>query len=123
MNKIIYGLALLALVTMLIIGALWPASSPMWLASAAPHIILLRGYLALLALLLIFTNPPRHPALRLLTGLTATCLLGWTAYATYNNHLQIIDSILFFGVGTIFGVTALERKLQPVVVGGKLYNV
>jgi hypothetical protein len=123
MNKFIHGLALMALLTMLVISLAWPASSIMWLASTSGPAVLLRGYLAFLAFTLLCTNPPRHPALRLITGVTAVMLLGWASYATYTNQMQFFDGVLYISVGLLFGATAIERKPQSIMINDQEYNV
>ncbi len=90
MNKIIHGLALTALLTMLLVGVLHPNSSIMWLASTSGSATLMRAYLAGLALILLCTNPPRHQILRALAGGTGVFLLSWAGYELYANHMQIV---------------------------------
>jgi hypothetical protein len=123
MNKITHGLALTALLTMLLISLSHPNSSIMWLASTSGGATLMRAYLAGLALVLLCTNPPRHQILRALAGGTGVFLLGWAGYGLYANQMQIFDGLLYLSVGFIFAVTALEREPYVITLDDQEYSV
>ncbi|HWT55502.1 MAG TPA: hypothetical protein VN031_00540 [Candidatus Microsaccharimonas sp.] len=69
---------------------------------------LARVGLLLVLLALLFTTPPRHNTLRFFTGSLAFGIMLAVAYLTYNNLMNILDTLAFSGAGVVLGLTALE---------------
>jgi hypothetical protein len=108
MNRFVHGFSLIAVLFMLMVSVLFPTNSIMWLATGSIFYNALRVILAIGLLVLFVTDPPRHHKFRVVLGIAAVVLLGWTMYSTYNNHMQLFDTLIFANVGVVFGIAGLE---------------
>jgi hypothetical protein len=108
MNKLILSLTFLALGFLTVLSTINPDASAVWLASPAQAFDVLRSSVMFVLLVLMFTNPPRNVVLRTVVGIAATSFIGWSAYLTYNNTMQILDGIVFLAAGIASLVAVLE---------------
>ena len=85
-------------------------NSMFWLASTGIGYQVVRFSLMLVLLLQIATNPPRHRVFRAISIMVATSVAAWTLTSTYDNKMQLLDSLSFLASSIAIAVTALERK-------------
>jgi hypothetical protein len=110
MNKMIYGGAFLASVT-LAIGAVWFPNQPfMWLASTSLNFIILRCVLAIMALALLMSHPPRSIIFRTVLSVTGAVLLSWALRETYNNAMKLMDGTMLTSIAISFLLAAAELR-------------
>jgi hypothetical protein len=75
-----------------------------------------RELLALVLMLQLITRPPRHVWFRIIAGAIALSVGIWTVEATYSYHMMFLDALCFMSASLAIGVTALERKANPLGV-------
>jgi len=116
MGKVIMFLIFIGLAILLVGGIVSPATPAMWLASSSHAFMYLRiGLMTLLGLLLV-TNPPRNIYFRTFVGLAAVIMSAWSLGSTYNNHMQLLDSLSILGASVTMGIVALEYTPDEVDV-------
>jgi len=89
---------------------LYPNSALMQLTHYGSLVLTLRAVVALGALVLLCTRPPRTVAVRIFLGVAAGVLLMWAAGELYRDSLQMLDGLVFLTAGTAFGLAALESR-------------
>ena len=110
MGKTIMFLIFVGLAILLVGGLVSPTAPALWLASTAQGYMYLRiGLLALLAILLL-TNPPRNVYFRAFVGILAVTLGAWSIEATYQNHMQFLDTLSILGASVTMAIVALEYQ-------------
>lgn len=113
MSKLILFLTFLVLTILLAGGLIAPNDPTMWLASSATGYMALRAILMVVIVALLITNPPRNKVFRAFVGFLATGLFVWAVTATYQNHMQFLDSASILAAAISMGIVALE--FQPTV--------
>ena len=108
MNKLILSLTFLSLGFLTVVSTINPNISAVWLASPSQSFDILRSAVMFVLLVLMFTNPPRNVLLRAAVGVTAVAFIGWSAFMTYNNYMQILDGIIFLAAGIASLIAVLE---------------
>jgi hypothetical protein len=107
----------LAFLAFLTVGQIYfPASPLMMLTSSAPLILALRAVIVLGVLILTFTRPPRTFYMRCVLGVSASVLLGWAGYQTWEDNLEILDGLVFLTAAVSFGLAALELPAMRATV-------
>lgn len=110
MSKILLALSFVSLLV-LIIGTTFFSQNPVfWLATGGAVYQHAREALAAVLLLQLFTRPPRHLIFRIVSGLLAIAVAGWTLGATYNNQMLFLDSMSFLAASFGIALTALELR-------------
>jgi len=108
MRTVVGILALASLLFVFICSMLFPESPYMWLATSSPNFTLLRIILITLIATLLITAPVFDHHLHGLLGIFAGSMIIWALLSTYDNHLQILDSLSFLAAGISLGIEALE---------------
>jgi len=83
-----------------------PDGSFFWLASTDIGAQMVRMGLLLVISVQLFTEPPRHVAIRIFTGLTATAV--WAVYVSTFMNTPIFDSVVLLQTAIALGISALE---------------
>jgi len=83
-----------------------------WLASTMPAYQYLRESLVLVLVMQLTTSPPRHMWFRIISGAIAVALAIWSVQETYNNQMQLLDSLSFLATSVAIGISALEHKVS-----------
>jgi hypothetical protein len=112
MGKLILLMSFVCLGILLITGLAAPDSPIMWLAATSSGYAELRSVLMILLVALLVTTPPRNVMLRSLVGASAITLFSWCLLGTYNNQIQIVDSLAFMLVSVATGLAALEQGFE-----------
>ena len=110
MGKSLLLISLVCLVFVSIGIFIFPQNPMFWLASATPLYQYIRGFFAFILLMQLTTSPPRHIWFRIISGVTALVLAIWCIGETYNNQMQLLDSLSFLGAAIAIGVSAIERR-------------
>jgi hypothetical protein len=84
-----------------------------WMSSSSLVYEVVRATLLILLIVQMFTNPPRHPGIRLGAGIIALSILYWATAQTYNMTMPLMDTLLFIGSSIVVGVTAIEMGGLP----------
>lgn len=85
-----------------------PDGSFFWLASTDIGAQMVRMGLLLVISVQLFTEPPRHMAIRVLTGLIALATAAWALHASTFMNTPIFDTIVWLQTAIALGVSALE---------------
>jgi len=112
MSKLILLMSFVCLGVLLTLNLLFADSSILWLASSSQDINIVRAVMMFILAVLLVTNPPRNIALRSLIGATAIFVLAWCLRATYNNQMQVLDSLAFALASVAAGLDVLEQGIQ-----------
>jgi hypothetical protein len=119
MSKFLYFCSLLATLFLLAGSYLFPNDVIMWFASTVETENIVRGLVACLLVLLMFTLPPRRWYFRVALGLVAVGLGAWTGYGFQAGSLEVLDLLLYAQLSVVFCLAALElnyeQDMQPVV--------
>jgi len=103
----------LAFLAFLTIGQIYFPNSPLMMLTSNTTLVLgLRAVIVTGVLILTFTRPPRTHYMRLVLGVSASLLLGWAGYQTYQDNLEILDGLVFLTAGISFGLAALELPVM-----------
>jgi hypothetical protein len=87
---------------------LFPSDPVMWLATSSHTYDALRFAIMPVLITLLATNPPRHMALRRFVGAFSIVLLSSVALLTYNNMMNMLDTMALAAAGIAMGIVALE---------------
>jgi hypothetical protein len=134
MGKLIIFLSFLSLGFLLTLSFIAPNAPEMWMASAATGYNVLRAALMVILLALLVTNPPRNVYFRCFVGLIAIALGAWSIWSTYEDHLQLFDTVSILAASVSMGIAVLEynpaadaptiiRREEPVAFSGFSSNV
>jgi hypothetical protein len=85
-----------------------PDGSFFWLASTDIGAQMVRMGLILIISVQLFTEPPRHMAIRLLTGATALAAAVWAVHVSTFMNTPIFDTVVWLQAAIALGVSALE---------------
>lgn len=121
MNKVLLALSFLSLGFLTTMGSIDPNNSTVWLASTDTSADILRSSAMFILVILMFTNPPRNVALRVLTGIGAISLTLWSGYATYQGQMLLFDGLALMAAGITAGIAVLEyisdkEAEEPIVL-------
>lgn len=108
MNRFLYFCSIIVLLFFVAGSYLFPNDMLMWFASTADADNLVRVSLAFVLVLLMVVPPPRSIVFRILLGLVAVCLVGWTASTFYSDQLRVLDALAYALLSVVFGLAALE---------------
>lgn len=108
MSKLILFVTFLSLGFLTVVSTIDPNVSAIWLASSSQSFDLLRSSVMFVLLVLMFTNPPRNVALRMVIGVAATAFIGWSGYMAYQNAIQVLDGLVFLAAGIASLIAVLE---------------
>jgi hypothetical protein len=112
MDKAIDGMTL-GVLLFLLIGCLVSPNNPLlWLAGATPALNLLRVILIVIITATLLYPFSGHLFGRAL-GVISIGLAAFTLIATYQNYLQLWDTLSLLAASTALGLTALEQSYQP----------
>lgn len=114
MKNLVELLALASLLFVFVCSLVFPGSPFMWLATISSSFTLLRIVLITLIATLLITSSFFDHHMNGILGAFAFVLTMWAMIATYNNHLQILDSLSFMGAGIALGIEALEPGIDSV---------
>lgn len=114
MGKFLLGVSLSILIFLSVGTAVVPNSPAFWLASGDLGLQIVRAVLAFVLLVQLSTNPPRKVAFRRFAGVVSLSVLIWSATASYNFAIPILDTFAFWASSIAILATALERKKQIV---------
>jgi hypothetical protein len=108
MGKLLIFLSLLSLIFLEVGSYLFPTDPVMWLATSSHAYESIRLLIMPLLVVLLVTNPPRHLMLRRFVGAVSVVLLLAVAALTYNNIMNMLDTLAFAAAGIAMGIVALE---------------
>lgn len=111
MSKLVLILSTLGLTLLMIVGMTDPNNPIMWMASTSESFTYLRGFLVAVLLGLLFTQPPRNVIFRGFVGLVSLIVASWALSLTYNNNIQLLDTMSLLLVCVSAGLTVLERDI------------
>jgi hypothetical protein len=114
MNRLIFGGSLASALFLIIGTYVFPSSDMMWLASTSLAYTVVRCAMVAVLLVVLFTDPPRKIAVRLLMGAAAATLVGWGSALIASDSMHVLDVVLFLEVGFAFGLEALELNEEEV---------
>lgn len=114
MSKLVLLLSLLGIAILFTLGLTDPNNPVVWLASTSVDFAVLRMAMMIALAALLVTHPPRNIYLRMIVGVFAFSIAGWSLWATYSNAILLLDSlsILQFSIST--GLIVLESEHFPV---------
>jgi len=93
----------------IMIGSYYAPDSPFfWLASTDVGAQMVRMGLVLMISVQLLTEPPRHMAIRILTGLTALATAVWAVHASTFMNTPIFDTVVLLQTAIALGISALE---------------
>jgi hypothetical protein len=110
MGKTLLLISFLCLGFVSIGTSIFPQNPMFWLASAAPSYQYLRELLVFVLVIQLTTSPPRHMWFRIISGAVALVLAIWCVRQTYDNQMQLLDSLSLLGTSIAIGISAIERK-------------
>ncbi len=114
MSKLLLLLSFMSLV-ILAIGTTFFANYPLFqLASSSSFYEHIIEILASILFLQLITHPPRHLVFRVLSGLVAISIGGWTIAVTYASLMPLLDTLSLLASAAAIGVTALEVNPESV---------
>lgn len=87
-----------------------PDGSFFWLASVDMGAQVVRMVLILLLSVQLFTEPPRHLAVRLITGAAAIGTAVWALQVSTFMNTPIFDTVILLQTAIALGVSALELQ-------------
>lgn len=91
------------------IGVYFMPDNPMfWLVSGEVSSQIMRGVLVAAVVIQLVTEPPRHIALRAVTGAVAALSAGYAFYTISLLGNPIFDTIIFLQTAIALTITALE---------------
>lgn len=108
MGKLLIVLSFVCLLILQGFCYLYPSDVMIGLTSISAAYGVARIGLMAALLALLFTNPPRHKILRVVTGAASIATMLAVAYLTYNNHMNLLDTLAFTAAGVTLGIAALE---------------
>lgn len=100
--------SLVALLAMGIGSYYAPDGSFFWLASTDIGAQIIRMGLVLLISVQLFTEPPRHFTIRILTGLTAITTAVWALHVSTFMNTPIFDTVVLLQTAIALAISALE---------------
>ena len=108
MGKSVILFSFISIAVLLVGCMVAPTSAAFWLANSSDHFTIIR--LILLGALgaLLVTNPPRNFVLRVAIGSIATGLGLWCIGQTYQNHMQLLDTLTILAACVSSGIAVLE---------------
>lgn len=112
MGKLLLVMTFIGFSILLIFGFVNPDSPVMWLASTSIEFTILRLVLIAILFAMFVTNPPRNVIFRAVVGATCMVLAGWALFATYENSMKILDTMMILESTIICGLMVLERGLH-----------
>jgi hypothetical protein len=121
MDRLVMGLSLLAISTLIFFGIVDPNSPAMWLASTSQTFTYIRIAMAAVLVALLITRPPRNHLFRIFVGVFSAILAYWSLRATYMNQMAFLDTmtILTFSISCGISVAELdETKVTRVRARG-----
>lgn len=119
MGKAILWLSFIGIGILLLVSLVAPDNPMVWLANTSASYNQLRfGMLAVLLALLV-TNPPRNIYFRAFVGLLSLGVVSWTLSQTYQNHMELLDTLSILEVGISAGITVMEPDLESQRTDGK----
>lgn len=89
-----------------------PDGSFFWLASSDLGAQALRIFLAMIVLVQLFTDPPRHLAVRALTGVVALTTALWALHVSTFMNTPIFDTVVLLQTAVALAIAALERPVD-----------
>lgn len=110
MSKLIILFSLLAVAILFALGMTDPNSPAMWLASTSINFAFLRLVLMAVLASLLVTHPPRNVYMRMVIGAFATILAGWALWATYENTMKLLDTMVLLQFSISAGLDVLESE-------------
>jgi hypothetical protein len=110
MSKIILILSLFAITILLFLGMVDPNNSIMWLASTTHQFTLVRLILIGLLASLLILDPPSNVYLRSFVIFLSLGLVGWSLTATYQNHMNFLDSLTLLQTSVAASLSTLETE-------------
>ncbi len=115
MGKLLLTLSTLSLILLGAGTAIAPNDALFWLASSAGLYQIVRLVSVMFLIAQIFTQPPRRHWFRVVTGVMAMGIAGWTLHGTMNYTMPAMDTFSFLGASVTLMVTALEARYVPAV--------
>ncbi len=112
MNRVLLLLTFLSLGFLTFASTRDPNMAAVWLASTDQSYDLLRSGVMAMLVVLMFTNPPRNVVLRIVVGIAAVGLAGWSVYMVYQNVMQLLDGIILLAAGITSLVAVLEYESE-----------
>lgn len=119
MSKAVLTLSLFGIGLLFVFGLTNPDSPVMWMASTSINFAIVRAVLITVLVALIITNPPRNVHFRYFVGIFSAILTSWALNATYNNEMQILDTLSILEFSVCAGLIVLERSGQGVLAKKK----
>lgn len=115
MGKLVLFLSFVAIALLFVVSLVDPTNPIVWLASTSVNFAILRVVMMLGLLALLSTNPPRNIYLRMIVGLFAVGLTGWSLGATYQNDMKFLDTMTLLLFSTSAGIVVLEREPEALL--------
>ena len=108
MAKVLVFLSFVVLGFFVMVTALYPTSSVLWLTSTSTPYNYSRLVIMAVLLFMLFTTPPRNTLLRWTIGYGSIALASWSILNTYNNNIQLLDGMTYLLAAISTGTAALE---------------
>lgn len=112
MGKLLLVMTFFGFSILLVFGLLDPNSPIMWLASTSIEFAILRFVVVAILFAMFVTNPPRNVMFRRVVGTICVVLAAWALFATYENSIKILDTMMILESTIICGLMVLERGLH-----------
>lgn len=120
MSKVVLMMSFIGVSLLLTFGVLSPGSPIMWMAASSASYTILRIVLLVVLASLLTTNPPRNKLLRIIVGGISIGVAAGTLILTYNNDMQILDTLVILQVCVSAGLVTLEKDLLAEGVSPRL---
>ena len=120
MGKSVILLSFLGIALLLVGCLVAPESAAFWLATKSQDYTIIRLVLLISLGLLLVTNPPRNKVLRTVIGAVASVTGLWALGQTYQNEMQILDSMSILAASVSAGIAVLEYVPDTEEIGEKL---
>lgn len=118
MGKLLLTLSAISLLFLGIGSSNYPNDFMFWLSSGSQLFQIVRVILVVFLLIHIFTNPPRNPLFRWVSGMVGVLVGYWTIQATYNFGMPLMDTLAFLMASNAILLAALERNFVPAMKSG-----
>lgn len=118
-SKWILTLSMMGTMTLLVFGIADPNNPIMWLASTSLAFTWIRAIMIVILFGLLITEPPRNVYFRMVTGVIAVSLGAWALGTTYDNNMQLLDTLSLLQFSICTGLIALETDYEKVISPAK----
>lgn len=108
MKRLLFVGSLLCVLALIVGSFLFPQNLIMALASTSSVANIVRGALAIVLVVVLCTEPPRHVTLRLGMGLLGGGLLILGLVTSFGDSMHLLDAVLYLQLGCALGIEALE---------------